>query len=60
MAKKRFCDICGKDISNDVIFELGIFDADLEEYQLERDMCHKCKNKINKLIEDANNKIRKI
>jgi len=55
--KKRFCDLCGKDITNDCIFELGIYDEILEKECFQRDLCEKCKNKIKKLIKEQEKKI---
>ena len=50
--KKRFCDLCGKDITNDVIFVLGIYDEILEKETYQKDLCEKCKNKVKKLIKE--------
>ena len=54
--EKRFCDICGKDITNNVIFELGIYDEILEEETFQRDMCKKCTKNIRKLIREQEKK----
>lgn len=50
--KRRFCDFCGKEITNDVVFELGIYDEILEKETYQRDMCEKCKNKVKKLLKE--------
>ena len=54
--RKRFCDMCGIDITNEEVFELGIYDALLEKDVLEKDMCEKCTKKIKKLIIEQENK----
>ena len=45
------CDFCDKDITNDVFFELSVYEQMRDEEISEQDMCLECKLKIEKLIE---------
>lgn len=53
MVEKTFCDKCGKDITNDEIFVIEIYDRILERNRFQIDMCIKCMKKIEKLIKNG-------
>ena len=55
--KKRYCDLCGKETTNNTTYELGIYDETLEKDIFEVDMCGNCKEKIKKLIKGVKEKI---
>lgn len=46
MSKKRYCDVCEKDITNDVIFEVMIYDEILEKELTRLDLCEKHKKVV--------------
>lgn len=50
MVDKKFCDFCGKDISEG--YEIEIFDETSEKYILNKDACESCKVKLKKVIEN--------
>ena len=54
--KKRFCDFCGADITNDEIYSFGLYDELLEKEVFDKDSCDKCAKKIKKLIKDLGRK----
>jgi len=52
--KKRFCDFCGNDITNDCIFIIEFYDEIAEKTILEKEACEDC-NKV--ILDFVKNKI---
>ena len=50
--KKRYCDLCKKEITNKKIFELSIWDNKMEEDFFKVDLCRKCQIKLEKFIKE--------
>jgi len=44
--KKQYCDFCGKEIDFELCSEVEIFDHVKDDYELQEDICDKCKKKI--------------
>ena len=52
MAKKQVCDYCGEEIDFELSSEVNIYDNAREDYDLEKDICEKCKKKILKFLKN--------
>jgi len=48
--EKIICDMCGKDITEDNIFDLQIYDSDAERKIYEKELCKVCANQIIKIL----------
>jgi len=48
--EKIICDMCGKDITEDNIFDLEIYDSDAEKNIYEKELCKVCANQIIKIL----------